>query len=106
MQMHMKLIGTFERKVKAAWQSAKLFLQSSELGLPQPLTRGRVPPPPPPVLGGGAHSLAREGLGESQLGYVYITCSGPIEQNRIIYFFKLLEGIGLLGVRVSVFLAS
>ncbi len=28
-------------------QSAVLFLQSSELGLPQPLTRGRVCPPPP-----------------------------------------------------------
>ncbi len=27
-------------------QSAKLFLQSSELGLPQPLTRRRVCPPP------------------------------------------------------------
>ncbi len=48
-------------------QSAKLFLKSSELGLPQPLTRSRVcPPPPPPGSGGGAHSLAREGLGESQ----------------------------------------
>jgi hypothetical protein len=46
-------------------QSAKLFLQSSELGLPQPLTRRRVCPPP--VLAGGAHSLAREGLGESQV---------------------------------------
>jgi hypothetical protein len=44
-------------------QSIKLFLQSSELGLPQPLTRRRVCLPP--VLGGGAHSLAR-GLGESQ----------------------------------------
>jgi hypothetical protein len=40
-------------------QSAKLFLKSSELGLPHPLTR-------PPVLGGGLHSRAREGLGESQ----------------------------------------
>jgi hypothetical protein len=28
-------------------QSAKLFLKSSELGLPQPLTRRRVCPPPP-----------------------------------------------------------
>jgi hypothetical protein len=46
-------------------QSAKLFLKSSELGLPQPLTRRRVCPLPP-VLGGGAHSLARDGLGESQ----------------------------------------
>ncbi len=43
-------------------QSAKLFLQSSELGLPQPLTPWRVCPcTPPPVMGGGAHSLAREG---------------------------------------------
>jgi hypothetical protein len=40
-----------------------LFLQSLELGLPQPLTRRRLCLPP--VLGGGAHSLAR-GLGESQ----------------------------------------
>jgi hypothetical protein len=36
-------------------QSAKLFLQSSELVLPQPLTRGRVCPPPlPRIWGGGA----------------------------------------------------
>jgi hypothetical protein len=33
-------------------QSARLFLQSSELGLPQPLTRRRVYPPPPRFLGG------------------------------------------------------
>ncbi len=46
-------------------QSAKLFLQSSELGLPQPLTRRRVCPLPLDP-GGGAHSLAREGVGESQ----------------------------------------
>jgi hypothetical protein len=32
---------------------------------PNPLPRMRVCPPPPPVLGGGAHLLAREGLGES-----------------------------------------
>ncbi len=44
-------------------QSAKPFLQSSELGLPQPLTPGESVPPP--VLVGGARSLAREGLGES-----------------------------------------
>jgi hypothetical protein len=44
-----------------------LFLRSSEMGLPQPLTRRRVClPPPPPGSWGGAHSLAREGLGESQ----------------------------------------
>ncbi len=54
-------------------QSAKLFLQSSEMGLPQPLTRRRVCPPPP-VLGGGAHSLTREGLGESQFRWGDIHC--------------------------------
>ncbi len=56
-------------------QSAKLFLQSSELGLPQPLTRRRVCHPPPPLVpGGGAHSLAREGVGESQFQRGDIHC--------------------------------
>jgi hypothetical protein len=41
-------------------QSAKPFLQSSELGLPQPLTSRRVSPPPPPVLGGGTHTRWRK----------------------------------------------
>jgi hypothetical protein len=43
-------------------KSAKLFLQSSELGLPNPLTRRRVCAPPPFgfFFGGGAHSLAGE----------------------------------------------
>jgi hypothetical protein len=62
-------------------ESAKLFLQSSALGLPKPLTLRRVCPPPSSVLGGGANSLAaREGLGESQFrrgdrhcGTLYIT---------------------------------
>ena len=35
-------------------QSAKLFLQSSELGLPPPLARRHVCPPPPLVQGEGA----------------------------------------------------
>jgi hypothetical protein len=44
-------------------QSARLFLQSSELGLPRPLNRRRVCPPPPLVQGGGgAHSPAVEGV--------------------------------------------
>jgi hypothetical protein len=47
-------------------QSRQSVKQSSELGLHQPLTRRQVCSPPPPVLGGGAHLLAREGLGESQ----------------------------------------
>jgi hypothetical protein len=41
-------------------QKAKPFLQSSELG-------HQTPPPPPRFWGKGhTHSLAREGLGESQ----------------------------------------
>jgi hypothetical protein len=39
-------------------QSAKLFLQSSDLGLPQPLTRRRVCPPSPGS--GGRGTLAGE----------------------------------------------
>ncbi len=49
--------------VAQSWQSARLFLQSSELGLPRPLNRRRVCPP---LLwlggGGGAHSPAGEGF--------------------------------------------
>jgi hypothetical protein len=43
-------------------QSAKLFLQPSELELPHPLTRRRVCTPPP-LGSGGAYSLARGGWG-------------------------------------------
>jgi hypothetical protein len=40
---------------------------SSELGLPQPLSRKRLCPPPPRPKGGGeAHSPAAKGVGESQ----------------------------------------
>jgi hypothetical protein len=47
-------------------QSAKLFLQSSELGLPQPLTRRRVCPPP---FGSGGRGIlsGERGVGESIL---------------------------------------
>jgi hypothetical protein len=41
-------------------QSAKLFLKSSELGLPQPLIRRRVCPPPPPPDSGGRGTLSGE----------------------------------------------
>jgi hypothetical protein len=44
-----KLLGAQSR------QSAKLFLQSSELGLPQPLTRRRVCTPSPQLGGRGTH---------------------------------------------------
>jgi hypothetical protein len=41
-------------------QSAKPFLQSSKLGLPQPLTRKRVSPPPPAWFWGEGHTRWRE----------------------------------------------
>jgi hypothetical protein len=44
-------------------QSAKLFLQSSELGLPHPLTGRRVCVPLPPLVpggGGGGHTGRRD----------------------------------------------
>jgi hypothetical protein len=46
-------------------QSAKLFLQSSELGLslPQPLTRRRVCPPPSPGSGGSGTLAGERGVG-------------------------------------------
>jgi hypothetical protein len=52
-------------------QSAKLFSSRRDLGLPQPLTRRRVCLP---FQGGGTHSLAREGVGESQFRRGYINC--------------------------------
>jgi hypothetical protein len=45
-----------------SWQSGKLFLQSSELGLPQPLTRRQVCPPPF-GSGGGTLACGRGGWG-------------------------------------------
>ncbi len=42
-------------------QSAKLFLQSSELGLPIPLAAGECAlPPPHPLVRGGGHTRLRE----------------------------------------------
>jgi hypothetical protein len=67
--------GKTARERPQSGQSAKLFLQSSELGLSQPLTRSRVCPHPP-GSGGGAHSLARERLGESQFRRGDIHCGG------------------------------
>jgi hypothetical protein len=45
-------------------QSARLFLQSSELGFPSPSPAGKCAPPPPLWFRGGwAHSLVGEGAG-------------------------------------------
>ncbi len=48
-------------------QCARLSLQSSESGLPHPLTRKRVVPPPSVLGGGGTLACGREG-GRSQFG--------------------------------------
>jgi hypothetical protein len=82
-------------------QNANLFLQSSELGLPQTLTRRReCPPPLVPGGGGGAHSLAREGVGESQFRrwdihcgtlYIYVLCAAKTTTKfSIIYLSWVL----------------
>ncbi len=52
---------SLSEKTPKSSQSVKLFLQLLELGLPHPLTRRRVCPPLF-VPGGGAHSLAGEGV--------------------------------------------
>ncbi len=68
-------------------QSAKLFLQSSELGLPQPLTRRRVCPPPPLWHRGKEHTRWRErGLGESLFRRGDIHCGTPL----CIYMYFVL----------------
>ncbi len=53
-------------------QSSKLILQSSELGLPQPLTLRRGPPLW--FRGEDVHSLATEGVGESEFRRGDIHC--------------------------------
>jgi hypothetical protein len=53
-------------------QNARLFLQSSELGLPHPLASV---PLPPLVPGGGTRSLAGEGVEGSQFRRRVIWCS-------------------------------
>jgi hypothetical protein len=85
-------------------QSAKLFIQSSELGLPQPLTRRRVCPLPP-VLGGEGHTRLRErcwGSPNSDEGtytvvlfiYMYIV------QLTLCSFPSLLLGVMLVWISV------
>jgi hypothetical protein len=74
------MISMTIREMHRVRQSAKLFLKSSELGLPQPLTRRRVCPPPP-CLGGGARWRKRgwenpnsdEGTHCGTL-YIYVLC--------------------------------
>jgi hypothetical protein len=55
-------------------QSARLFLQSSELAPPLPRPLASVTPPPLWFRGGGKHSLAEEGVGGSQFGQTRWNC--------------------------------
>jgi len=73
------------RQYRQSRQSAKPFLQTSELGLSQPLTRRRVCPPHPLVWGGGHTRWRERGLGESQFRredihcgtlYICVLCDG------------------------------
>ncbi len=71
------------------------------MGFSKPLTRRLVfPPPSPPVLREEAHSLAREGLGESQFRrgdihcgtfYIYVFCGW-------VTFFEIKKFFGRLPV--------
>jgi hypothetical protein len=63
-------------------QSAKLYLQSSEWGLPQPLTRRQECPPPPRFGSGGRGTLA----GERGGGRVPIPTRGHM-YTEILYIF-------------------
>jgi hypothetical protein len=75
-------------------QSAKLFLQSLELGLPQPLTRRPVSPPPLLVPGGGAHSLGREGVGESRYSVNICTLWSNVNERKNRGLFQYITSLG------------
>jgi hypothetical protein len=55
-------------------QSAKIFIQSSELGLPQPLARSRVCPPSPLWFRRRGTLAGERGVGESQFRRGDIRC--------------------------------
>jgi hypothetical protein len=74
-------------------QSAKLFLKSRNWDSPNPSPAGECAPSPPPVFGGGEHSLAREGWGESQFRrgyihcgtlYIYVLCGKPYRRVTLL----------------------
>jgi hypothetical protein len=69
-------------------QSAKLFSSRRNLDSPNPSPAGENAPPPL-VPGGGAHSLAREGVGESQFRRGDIHC---IVLCKYMYFvYRVLQ---------------
>ncbi len=77
-----------------------LFLQSSELGLPHPLARRRVCLPPL-VRGGGTHSQAREGVGETQFRWGDIHCG---TQYKYKYFVILTQKLLVFYIELCIFM--
>ena len=75
-------------------QSAKLFLQSSGLGPPHSLAHWLVCTPPL-VWVGGAHSLAREGVGEYQFRRGDIHCGTLYILYEYLYFVLWIHNNGL-----------
>jgi hypothetical protein len=79
------MIGGLDRAPHSR-QSAKLFLQSSA-GDCAPL---------PLVQGGGAHWLAREGVGESQFQRWDIHC------NTLMYMYFVMDTVDTVGIAITV----
>jgi hypothetical protein len=89
-------------------QSAKLFLQSSELGLLHPFSRRRVCPHPHPLVRGGGHTRLRErgwGCPNSDEGtYTAVLCEcgprGSWDQFFLNYRLLISSSYSLLGISV------
>jgi hypothetical protein len=72
-------IGLASYSIIPLRQSAKLFSSRRNWTPPTPYAQARMSPPPP-VPGGGAHSLARAGVGESQFqrGVIWVIHFGTL----------------------------
>jgi hypothetical protein len=86
--------GLCEYQSSQSRQSAKLFSSRRNWDSPNPSPAGECAPPP--VLGGGAHSLAREGLGESQFR------RGDIHTGTLHIYVRTLWWEGKEGVGVTI----
>jgi hypothetical protein len=73
-------------------QSPKLFLKSSEVGLPQPLPRWRVCPPPP--ITGGRHTRQRERGWESPN-------SDEVTYTVVFFIYRYLMELTIVRVHVA-----
>jgi hypothetical protein len=86
-------------------QRARRFVQSSKFGLPHPLTRPPESVKPPSFAlgggGGGAHSLAVEGMGKSQFGRLEKSLAlrligGTAKPSNKVACFYQVGGVGTL----------